>query len=188
MPRPQSQSEFARSRPRLADGSFAPIHGYATPGRMHPLAERWDDIIKRCTNPNNHAYKNYGGRGIKMCAGWMADRAAFIEDIEANLGPRPAGKTVDRRNNEGHYSCGHCEECIQRGWPFNVRWATKIQNNRNKRNNRRLVAFGTEGCLAEFAGRFGLSWSTLVTRIKKGMTPEQALTWPKGRWFRGQNA
>jgi hypothetical protein len=70
-------------------------------------------MLDRCENPAHHAYARYGGRGISVCKRWH-DFAAFRDDIESHIGPRPARKTLDRYpDNDGNYELG------------NVRWATK---------------------------------------------------------------
>lgn len=92
-------------------------HGLAN----HPLYSVWYSMLRRCENPKDPAYKNYGGRGIAVCERWH-DVQLFIEDLERDLGPRPAGMSIDRfPDNNGNYE------------PGNVRWATDIQQARNKR-------------------------------------------------------
>lgn len=69
----------------------------------------------RCTNPNNPAWKDYGGRGIKFLF-------ESFEQFLAELGSRPAGKSLDRfPNNDGNYE------------PGNVRWATRLEQASNRR-------------------------------------------------------
>lgn len=80
----------------------------------------WAHMIQRCTNPNQTGYKNYGGRGIKVCKRWLHSFKNFYKD----MGVRPKGCSIDRINNEGNYT------------PANCRWATKSQQNLNKRRKK----------------------------------------------------
>lgn len=68
----------------------------------------------RCENPDNLSYAWYGARGIKFLI-------PSVKALVAAIGPRPEGKTRDRINNDGHYEIG------------NVRWATRLEQARNKR-------------------------------------------------------
>ena len=74
---------------------------------------------KRCLDPSSHNYRNYGGRGITICDRWL-DRQGF-DNFLADMGERPEGKTLDRRNNVGDYEPGNC------------RWATSSEQNSNRR-------------------------------------------------------
>lgn len=87
-------------------------------GRGTPEYEIWCSMIKRCENPNHHAYARYGGRGIAVCPQWRADFAAFLRDV----GHRPSPElSLDRIDNDGDYE------------PGNVRWATAQQQAANRR-------------------------------------------------------
>jgi hypothetical protein len=86
----------------------------------HCLYVTWYDMLQRCENPRDVAYKYYGGRGIRVCERWH-DVRLFIEDIEQELGPRPEACTLDRPANDGDYESG------------NVRWATWKQQLANRR-------------------------------------------------------
>ena len=78
-------------------------------------------MLARCEDPESRSYRNYGRRGITVCPEWH-DVAVFIAWIEANLGPRPVGMTLDRwPDNDGNYE------------PGNVRWATWPEQHANKR-------------------------------------------------------
>lgn len=100
-------------------------HGLAN----HPLYHVWYLMIARCEDPATKNYRNYGGRGIKVCDRWH-DLALFIKDVEQELGARPTavkGKTrrypaytLDRINNGRGYE------------PGNVRWATAAQQAANR--------------------------------------------------------
>jgi hypothetical protein len=87
---------------------------------------------QRCLNPNNAGYKNYGGRGIRICKGLLS-----FEKFIGILGKRPEKYTLDRIDNNGNYSCGNCFECIQYKWILNIRWTTwSIQGNNKRRIGR----------------------------------------------------
>jgi hypothetical protein len=136
-----SEQSEAGSGPRKARGTR---HGQYKHGlTKHPLYNTWNTIIFRCENPRCGTYEYYGGSGKKVCERWH-DITAFIADINAAIGPRPEGRyahgrpiyTLDRIDNDGHYSCGQCAECIRNGWPFNCRWATKSEQAANRRPRR----------------------------------------------------
>ncbi len=84
-------------------------------------------IKRRCTNPVERSYKNYGARGISMCQGWTDSFDLFLSD----MGPRPPGMSIDRIDVNGGYWCGRCNECASTSRPSNCRWADKYQQARN---------------------------------------------------------
>jgi hypothetical protein len=90
-------------------------HGLA----YHPLYKTWDNMKQRCYNTNYNQYKDWGGRGIKICDRWLNSFENFLTD----MGERPEGTTLDRKNNDGDYE------------PSNCRWATKSEQELNKRKN-----------------------------------------------------
>lgn len=78
----------------------------------------WRGAKNRCYQTAHTGYRNYGGRGIAMCQEWRDDFARFLAD----MGPCPAGLTLDRINNDGNYEPGNC------------RWATRSVQAKNKRH------------------------------------------------------
>ena len=99
----------------------------------HPLYGTWNGMWDRCTKPGATGYDGYGGNGIKPCAGWEGAPAGLLNFI-ADMGERPKGMTLDRIDVEGGYWCGRCPECVSMKRPFNCRWATVAQQNKNKRS------------------------------------------------------
>lgn len=121
----------------------------------------WSSMIQRCTNPENGAYDQYGGRGISVCSRW---RNSF-ESFYADMGPRPSVEhTLDRRDCDGNYEPGNC------------RWVTwDIQQN-NRRNNVRVDHEGSNDTLSNIAKRSEVNYKTLWVRVrKKGMTVDEAI-------------
>lgn len=82
----------------------------------HPLKNTWLSMFDRCYNENSSAYRHYGARGIKVC-----DRWHNFDSFVADIGQRPKGMTLDRRDNDKGYE------------PNNVRWATQSEQIINTR-------------------------------------------------------
>lgn len=115
-------------------------------------------MLDRCRNPNNPAFHHYGGRGIKVCRQWQ-DFSAFYED----MGDPPAGFTLERRHNGRGYSLGNCH------------WATRKEQQNNRRANHRLTFNGQTKTVTQWAEALGLPRNTLDERLRRGWPVAKAL-------------
>lgn len=123
----------------------------------------WSAMKRRCSNPNTVEYKNYGGRGIKVCPEWAASFEAFWTD----MGPTyQRGLQIDRIDTNGGYS------------PENCHWTTSKLNNRNRRDNRFLETPWGQITMAEAAERSGLTSVTICQRLSRGWSSMEAVTTP----------
>jgi hypothetical protein len=125
----------------------------------------WQNIKTRCTNKKRREYKNYGGRGIVMSPRWITSFENFLADV----GKRPSPKhTIDRIDNDRGYE------------PGNVRWATRTEQNQNKRNSRLVTHDGVTKTVAAWARDLGFTSDFLYYRLfNRGMSFENAISTPK---------
>lgn len=137
-------------------------HGHARQSGTPPEFKSWEKMRKRVNDPNNEWFHRYGGRGIRYCEGFN-EFADFLKVI----GPRPRNKTLDRRNNDGNYSCGTCAECTANRWPLNVRWATIDEQNSNKHNTVFLTIDGRRQALLLWAKEIGMTRHSLYEQYRK---------------------
>ena len=139
-----------------------PKHGHARRGtQLTPTYRTWQAMMARCYNPKVKAFKDYGGRGIKVCDGWH-----LFENFLAYMGKRPDDLTLDRIDSNGDYT------------PCNCRWTTRTEQNRNTRRNVVVEFDGVRMTQSEFAERIGMKQATVSYRLRNGWTPEQVANTP----------
>lgn len=120
------------------------------------LAKKYNAMKQRCNNPNNKDYKNYGARGISICAEWLNDFNRFyLWAVESGY---KIGMTIDRIDcNKGYF-------------PDNCRWATMKEQQSNKRTNVYVNVNGDIVTMAEASRKTGLSESAIWDRVNRGVT------------------
>jgi len=135
----------------------------------------WYKMIRRCHDPNDKSYEDYGLEGITVCSRWRGTDGFknFMEDMDE----RPKGKIgdiqLDRIDNDQGYS------------PWNCRWTTRRENILNKSTTHWITFQGITLCLKDWAKKVGLKRVTLKDRINRyGWSIERALTEPA---FKGKN-
>ncbi len=106
---------------------------------------------QRCYNPSCRDYKYYGGRGITICERWLADFQNFLDD----MGLRPDGMTLERKDVNGPYS------------PENCVWATRKEQTENRRDTLTLTVDGVTKTLNEWSAETGISYGTLKARKQR---------------------
>lgn len=140
--------------------------------RKHGMAKTriwniYQNMVRRCNNENDPAYKNYGGRGISVCDKWTGEDGmkrffdwsfenGYKDDLE-----------IDRINVDGNYE------------PSNCRWATSKQQNRNRRDNIQIKYKGKTQTLPDWCDELGLEYNMVYLRYRRGWDVERMFTQPK---------
>lgn len=114
------------------------------PARDHGLSESptyhaWENMHARCSDSPKY-FKDYKQRGIQVCPRWKS-----FKNFLADMGEKPAGKTLDRKDNDGNYEPGNC------------RWATRKQQQNNGRHNYRITHNDVTMTLAQWSRKLKLS-------------------------------
>jgi hypothetical protein len=129
----------------------------------------------RCYNKKYPFYKDYGGRGIKVCERWLGKNGFtnFLND----MGERPSGYSIDRIENDGNYSKSNC------------RWTTTHVQSRNKRSNMVFEINGVAKIKQDWAKELGISHQMISYFLRKGFPFKKihdhySLKKPKHTWFK----
>lgn len=130
-------------------------HGHTKNGRVSPEYRVWQEMVRRCAIRTHIQFKDYGGRGITVCSRWQKSFMNFFID----MGPRPTGMLLDRKNNDKGYSRSNC------------RWVTPLISANNRRTSRIIKHRGLTLTMSQWAKRLSLPGSTLCHRL-------DTLRWP----------
>ena len=141
--------------------SRKPIHGMS----RTDVYKIWSSMKGRCLTKTNHHYHRYGGIGVTICDKWLK-----FEGFYGDMGDRPSEiHSIDRKDGTKGYSKDNC------------RWATPKEQANNRKDNRKVSAFGLTKNLGEWADEYGMCKGMLKYRLDQGLPPETALTMPSVR-------
>lgn len=129
-----------------------------------PLYSVWQSMRNRCNNPNHKQWRDYGGRGIKICSRWN-DFHAFVDD----MGPRPEGCQIDRIDVDGDYE------------PSNCRWVDRKTQQRNQRRTHKVTIDGVEYLAIDLAEIAGTKSEVILKRVARGLPFEEVIAPSRGR-------
>ena len=124
-----------------------------------PIYRIWHAMISRCTNPSTASWQHYGARGITVCERWRS-----FSNFFADMGHRPKGHSLDRKDNNAGYS------------PENCRWVTIEIQTRNRRSTKSISFNGKTQCIEDWAVELGLPSRRIARRLRDGMSVERALS------------
>ena len=119
----------------------------------------WKGLMNRCNNKNSPSYKDYGGRGIKVCESWKK-----FENFYKDMGKRPEGTSIDRIDVNGDYC------------PENCRWASRQVQNNNTRKNKYITHNGETKTLSEWSRVYNIPvWKLSQRMLRDNLTFEESI-------------
>lgn len=119
----------------------------------------WLNMRGRCNSESHQSYKHYGGRGIQVCERWNSF-GAFLSD----MGERPDGMTIERKNNDGNYE------------PENCVWATDKEQCNNRRSNVFIEFNGLSLTYSQWAEKLNIDKTVIRQRHLKGWPIDRVLS------------
>jgi hypothetical protein len=135
------------------------INFNTTKNKISTTQATWYSMKERCYNKKNNTYKNYGGRGIKICDRWLESYDNFLKD----MGEKPINKSIERIDNNGNYE------------PSNCRWATVKEQANNRRNTLLYTYKNKSKSLSYWSDISGNSKNLMYYRLTHGWTIEDVI-------------
>jgi hypothetical protein len=120
---------------------------------------------QRCLNPNSDRWYTHGARGIRVCDRWLSFEN-FLED----MGDKPDGLSLERINVNGDYE------------PNNCKWATRSEQQRNRRDTIIITYEGVTKPLAEWVEIYGITYGSASNRYREGLSPKEILFGSGKKW------
>lgn len=162
---------YKKEHPSRFKHGFAPLKG-----KRDKIYTTWQSINNRCFRKKNTAYERYGAKGVTVCEGWRD-----FENFKKDMMPITS-KSIDRIDSTKSYSCGHCKECLEKGWEMNCRWADDYEQSNNRPGFNRTVEINGKKMNHRDASRYlGFPEKTLQTRIVQlGWSEYDAINTPIG--------
>ncbi len=133
-------------------------HGGRVGSDFTPEYRTYHHMLSRCNSDD----PDYGGRGISVCKRWQGEGG--FERFLADMGPRPDGTTLERKNVNGNYT------------PSNCIWATTVAQANNKRSNHYVTHKGRTLTVAQWSRELGINYQTLQSRLHNGWAIADALS------------
>jgi hypothetical protein len=122
--------------------------------------QSWLAMRRRCGDEKFISFRDYGARGIRVCKRWQS-----FENFLADMGEKPLGTSLNRKNNDGNYT------------PKNCVWSDRDTQNNNKRNSLKMTYQGKTQTCAQWAREIGIKYKTLRMRVVRGHSAEEAIAW-----------
>jgi len=148
-------------REKNIGNQYCKTHGHTRRGWCSKTYSSWQGMIERCKGNDARDRKNYTERGITVCERWKS-----FDNFLSDMGERPEGKTIDRKNNDNGYYLENC------------RWATMKEQQNNRRNNAIIELNGERKTLMQWSEVTGISEHTLRGRRRQGWPAVRMLTEP----------
>lgn len=127
-----------------------------------PEYRAWIAMIRRCGDPKNASFLNYGGRGITVCDRWLGESG--FDNFLTDMGLRPKPKlSLERKDVDAGYS------------PSNCVWADQKTQARNKRTSRKVFCRGKTQCVGAWAEESNVSAGRIIQRLNRGWDAEKAI-------------
>lgn len=124
----------------------------------------WAGMKRRCYDPNVETYRFYGAKGINFCDEWKSFDAFYEWSKKTGYND---SLTLDRIDSKGNYC------------PENCRWVSGLDQARNRKNNKKVTYNGLTLCLSEWAEKFNINYETLLSRLHRGYSFEEAINHKK---------